>query len=328
MDNREVMVSVLCLAHDHEAYIAQALESFVSQETDFRYEILVNDDASTDGTADIIRAYAEKYPDLIVPFYQEKNLFSQGKVIYDEVFYPVARGKYFASIEGDDYWCDPHKLQLQVDFLETHPEYAACVHNTVIHTCGSSEPDRPYITARSGDRDVDFETVMLGMGKAYHTSSLMARRELMIDPPKFYYTAYSYGFGDQPRAVWFALNGGIRFIDRPMSVYRVRSNPQSWSSNLDRHYTQLKRFVQGELAMIDDLMPFLSGENVEIAKDVRLRREFELMFVEGRARDQFRRPYRKFLRQESFGYKLKWLMKLIFPRLYSLYRKKRGYSDY
>lgn len=66
---------------------------------------------------------------------------------------------------------------------------------------------------------------MLGMGKAYHTSSLMARRELMIDPPKFYYTAYSYGFGDQPRAVWFALNGGIRFIDRPMSVYRVRSNP-------------------------------------------------------------------------------------------------------
>ena len=75
-------------------------------------------------------------------------------------------------------------------------------------------------------------------------------------------------------------------------------------------------------------MPFLSGENVEIAKDVRLRREFELMFVEGRARDQFRRPYRKFLRQESFGYKLKWLMKLIFPRLYSLYRKKRGYSDY
>lgn len=328
MDNREVMVSVLCLAHNHEAYIAQALESFVNQETDFRYEILVNDDASTDGTADIIRAYAEKYPDLIVPFYQEKNLFSQGIVIYDQVFYPVARGKYFASIEGDDYWCDPHKLQMQVDFLEAHPEYAACVHNTVIHTCDGAEPDKPYITRPTGDRDVDFKTVMMGMGKAYHTSSLLAKRELMIDPPKFYYTAYSYGFGDQPRAVWFSLNGGIRFIDRPMSVYRVRSNPQSWSSNLDRHYSQLKRFVLGELAMIDDLLPFLDGEKKATAEDIRDLREFELMFVEGRVKDQLRRPYRKFLRQQTFGYKVKWLLKLLFPRLYSLYRKKRGYSDY
>ena len=182
MENNEIMVSVLCLAHNHEQYIAQALESFVTQKTDFRFEVLVNDDASTDGTADIIRQYAEKYPDIIVPFYQEKNLFSQGIVIYDKVFYPVARGKYFASIEGDDYWCDPMKLQLQVDYMEAHPECACCVHNTVIRTVGGSEPNKLYISSPTGDRELDLRTVMMGMGKAYHTSSLLARREYMIDP--------------------------------------------------------------------------------------------------------------------------------------------------
>lgn len=328
MENNEIMVSVLCLAHNHEQYIAQALESFVTQKTDFRFEVLVNDDASTDGTADIIRQYAEKYPDVIIPFYQEKNLFSQGIVIYDKVFYPVARGKYFASIEGDDYWCDPMKLQLQVDYMEAHPECACCVHNTVIRTVGGNEPDKPYIVSPTGDRELDLRTVMMGMGKSYHTSSLLARREYMIDPPKFYYTAYSYGFGDQPRAAWFMLNGGIHFIDRPMSVYRVRSNPESWSSNLDRHYSQLKRFVLGELAMIDDLLPFLEGEDRETVADIRNLREFELMFVEGRVKEQSKPPYNKFLKQQTLDYKLKRLIKIAFPHLHSLYRKKRGYSDY
>ena len=113
-----------------------------------------------------------------------------------------------------------------------------------------------------------------------------------------------------------------------MSVYRVRSGADSWSSNLVRHYSQLKRFVLGELAMIDDLMPFLNEEQRPVVEDIRLLREFELMFVEGRVREQARPPYVKFLRQQSFGYKIKWLIKCTFPKLHRLYRKKRGYSDY
>lgn len=328
MDNRECMVSVLCLAYNHEKYIAQTLESLVAQKTDFRFEVLVNDDASTDGTADILRDYAARYPDIIVPFCQEKNLYSQGFVMYEKVFFPVAKGKYFASIEGDDYWCDPNKLQTQVNFLESHPEYAACVHNSVMHFMDGSEPDRLFISDRSGDRALEFEPVMRGMSNAYHTSSLLARREAMIGMPPFYYTALRYGFGDHPRAIWFLLNGGVWFIDKPMSVYRVRSNPQSWSSNLDRQYRELKRFTLGQIAMIDDLMPLLNAEQQEIAKTVRERNEFELLFIEGRARDQFRKPYRKYLKQQSFGYKAKWLIKAVFPRLHSLYRKKQGYGDY
>ena len=104
-------VSVVCTAYNHEKYLRDALESFVGQETDFPFEVLVNDDASTDGTAAILREYAERYPAIIRPFYQEKNIFSRGGNIYDEVFYPVARGEYIAACEGDDRWTDPHKLQ-------------------------------------------------------------------------------------------------------------------------------------------------------------------------------------------------------------------------
>ena len=104
------MVSVLCTAYNHGEYIAQALESFVTQQTDFPFEVLVNDDVSSDNTADIIRQYAGKYPHIIRPFIQEKNLYSQGINIYDHVFYPNVRGKYIALCEGDDFWSDPMKL--------------------------------------------------------------------------------------------------------------------------------------------------------------------------------------------------------------------------
>ena len=89
----EIKVSVLCTAYQHEPYIRQALESFVTQRTDFPFEVLVSDDASTDGTADIIREYAEKYPEIVRPFLQEKNLYSQGVNLYDALLFPAAGGE-------------------------------------------------------------------------------------------------------------------------------------------------------------------------------------------------------------------------------------------
>ena len=108
-------VSVLCATFNHEEYLRQTLDGFLSQKTDFPYEVLVNDDASTDGTAAILREYAEKYPEVIRPFYQEENLYSRRINLYDVVFFPAVRGEYIAVCEGDDYWNDPEKLQLQVD---------------------------------------------------------------------------------------------------------------------------------------------------------------------------------------------------------------------
>ena len=102
---------------------------FLMQQTDFPIEILIHDDCSTDGTTDIIKEYAAQYPDLIFPLYEEVNQYQQGKATEIDFYnYCRARGKYIAYCEGDDYWTDPLKLQKQVDFMESHPEYSVCFH--------------------------------------------------------------------------------------------------------------------------------------------------------------------------------------------------------
>ena len=98
----EIMVSIICTAYNHEKYIRDALDGFVSQKTNFKFEILVNDDASTDRTAEIIREYEMKYPDLMRPVYQTENQYSKGVRISHDILIPRARGKYLAYCEGDD----------------------------------------------------------------------------------------------------------------------------------------------------------------------------------------------------------------------------------
>lgn len=128
LSTRPIMVSIQCWAYNHESYIRQCLEGFVMQKTNFRFEAIVHDDASTDGTAVIIREYAEKYPDIIKPIYETENQYSKHDGSLGRIMDAEMRGKYIAMCEGDDYWTDPYKLQKQVDFLERHPDYSMCFH--------------------------------------------------------------------------------------------------------------------------------------------------------------------------------------------------------
>lgn len=123
----EPLVSVLCLVYNHEQFLRKALESFVRQEVDFPFEVVVHDDASTDGSADIIREYERNYPDIIKPIYQKVNQHSLKRGRVTRIVHEAARGKYISQCEGDDYWTDFHKLKKQVDFLEAHPDYSMCV---------------------------------------------------------------------------------------------------------------------------------------------------------------------------------------------------------
>ena len=128
------LVTVSCIAYNHEKYIARALDSFLKQKTDFPFEIVIHDDASTDRTAEIIREYAEKYPDIIRPMYQTENQYSKGISNISGAFnFPRAEGKYIAMCEGDDYWIDDTKLQRQADYMEAHPECTMCFHLSLIH---------------------------------------------------------------------------------------------------------------------------------------------------------------------------------------------------
>lgn len=123
------LVSICSITYNHAPYIRQCLDGFLMQKTNFKYEIIIHDDASTDGTTEIIKEYAEKYPDLITPIFQSENQYSKGvRGFYARFVYPLAKGKYIALCDGDDYWTDPLKLQKQVDFLEANPEYVMCTH--------------------------------------------------------------------------------------------------------------------------------------------------------------------------------------------------------
>lgn len=115
MDNTEQpMVSIKCLVYNHAPYLRQCLDGFVMQKTNFRFEAIVHDDCSTDGSQEIIKEYAAKYPDIIKPIYETENQYSKHDGSLSRIIYKHIRGKYIAHCEGDDYWTDPNKLQLQV----------------------------------------------------------------------------------------------------------------------------------------------------------------------------------------------------------------------
>jgi glycosyltransferase involved in cell wall biosynthesis len=127
-DPREPLLTIVCLAYNHERFIGATLDGFLAQQTSFPFEVVVHDDASTDGTAAIIRDYQARYPHIIRPIYQTQNQFSLGKPFSTELF-ARSRARYIAYCEGDDYWTDPRKLQIQVDFLESHPDYVMAYHD-------------------------------------------------------------------------------------------------------------------------------------------------------------------------------------------------------
>lgn len=133
--NKAPLLAIRCLTYNHEHYIRQCLEGFIIQKTTFPFIAIVHDDASTDKTAEIIEEYALKYPDIIKPILEKENQYSKhdgslGRILNNAIPESV---KYIAMCEGDDYWTDPLKLQIQVDFLEQHPDYAFICHRFVTY---------------------------------------------------------------------------------------------------------------------------------------------------------------------------------------------------
>ena len=176
------MVSVYCLAYNHEKYIRDALNGFVSQVVDFDYEVFVHDDASTDNTANIIAEFAKKYPDIIKPIYQKENQFSKGISVSKTYIYPKMTGKYIAICEGDDYWCDQYKLRKQVEYLEMHEDCSACVHNTLVRNCKTHKDS--LLNRRKEDADIPLDEILERGNGQFQISSLVYRREYLYEKLK------------------------------------------------------------------------------------------------------------------------------------------------
>lgn len=174
------LVSIICPAYNQEAFVAQTLDGFLSQQTTFNFEILIHDDASTDATARIIAQYAERYPTIIRAFYQEVNQFRQGRICTPGLFLK-ARGRYIAYCEADDYWTDPRKLQLQVDFLESHPDYVITYHDAV-----AFDDDGEYGIQLTGALRGDASALELQRARSISTLTVCFRNLLSSIPPELH----------------------------------------------------------------------------------------------------------------------------------------------
>ena len=226
-------VSILCLVYNHEPYLKKCLDGFINQKCNFEYEVLIHDDASTDKSAEIIREYEEKYPNIIKPIYQTENQYSKGVKISSIFQYPRAKGEYLAWCEGDDYWTDENKLQKQVDFLDAHPEYIACVHRydtinkigekTDIRCFGQYEQKGVYTLDDFQHYDLPSQIATL------------VARNILTDNMK-YTQAFNNvnATGDVKLFLFLLLNGNIWRMDEVFSVYRIVSeqNSDSWTSSL------------------------------------------------------------------------------------------------
>ena len=210
------LVSICCLVYNHEQYLRDCFEGFVKQQTTFPFEILVHDDASTDHSADIIREYTEKYPNLFKPIYQKENQYSKGVRISFEYQYPRAQGKYIALCEGDDYWTDPNKLQMQVDFLEAHPEYSMCFHGAKVKYEDSLHTYAEYNSVQNKD----YTAEELLDHWIIPTASIIMRKECSFFPIK---NSSAILTGDIFICFACLSMGKIRGFDKTMSAYRVHA---------------------------------------------------------------------------------------------------------
>lgn len=227
-----LMVTIRCITYNHEPYIRQCLEGFVMQKTNFRFEAIVHDDASTDGTADIIREYAQKYPDIIKPILEDENQYSKHDGSISRILNEHTHGKYVAMCEGDDYWTDPLKLQKQVDFLEAYPEYGLCATNYYRLYQNNGEIVKYSLTDKR-----EITTTDLLHSNKIATLTTVFRTDLMKKYSKEILPIMPrYPLGDYPLWIWISAFSKIRSFSEYTAVYRVLPESASHTSDIDKKF--------------------------------------------------------------------------------------------
>ena len=241
-EERPLMVTIRCITYNHEPYIRQCLEGFVMQKTNFRFEAIVHDDASTDGTADIIREYAEKYPDIIKPIYETENQHSKRDGSLRRIMDAHTHGKYVAICEGDDYWIDPLKLQKQVDFLENHSDYGMCYTKVRYYYQESAIWGKEWGGNYTSFKELYKRNTIPTLSCLYR-KDLYDKYVLQVAP-----MTKGWKMGDYPMWLWFSHESKVAFLPIVTGVYRILKHSASHSTSLETHlafnmsYMQVKEF--------------------------------------------------------------------------------------
>lgn len=322
-------VSICCATYNHEEFIEKAVDSFLMQATDFPFEILIHDDASSDQTTNLVRRYAEAYPAIVRIRIQGENQYSKTPIIVPKFLFPMARGRYIALCEGDDFWRSAEKLAVQCAAMDRNPQVNLSFH-PAIRLDESGESSKLLAQSAKSEVLVDTSRIILGGGGYCPTPSIVLRSsiaplitECVLDAP----------VGDKFIQIIASFGHGALFLPEAMAVYRA-GLPGSWNQRINdsvvlRQYEQRIRFPYKWLYKNCDanLVPLLqfseADQYLSIGKKYCAVRDFESASrVVKKSSSLFtRRPtIRRFIVWIANGSLRTRIFLAIYPGLRSIYR--------
>jgi len=260
--SNQPLVSVICNTYNHARYIHRALDGFLMQQTDFPYEILIHEDASTDETATILRQYEQAHPQRLNVIYQTENQYSQGKSV-NAMNIARARGKYLAFCEGDDLWIDPFKLQKQMDVVRNDPSITLVVHASLVRNVNNPFAKRLW-SFSDHSRVLSLEEIILKRGiVAAHSSYFFLNQTLA-------YPAYFNNIGvlDTTRLIYHALHGKVMYLSDVMSVYQV-GVAGSWNERIRMNDDKMIKHYRRELDFYEALEHDLDRRAIQEVQQVK-----------------------------------------------------------
>lgn len=234
------LVSISCIAFNQYNYIRECLDGLLMQQTNFEYEILIHDDASTDGTAEIIKEYWILHPKIIKPIFQRVNQYSKGVYISATYNFPRAKGKYIAMCEGDDYWIDSLKLQKQVDYMENNLD-CDLVYTQVKQY---KQSDERFLRDPFGGPFERFSDLI--KQNTIPSLTVLLKKDILdnylneVEPEK-----QKWLLGDYPLWLYVALFGKIHYVPEKTGVYRIRIESLSHSKD----FKKIKNLIESDFAM-------------------------------------------------------------------------------
>ncbi len=253
--SRETLdIAILCFTYNHVRYIGKALDGFVMQKTEYKFKAFIHDDASTDGTQDILREYEKKYPDILHIIYETENQYSRGVDMIKLMALYVVGAKYIALCEGDDFWIYPHKLQKQCEYMETHPDTTLCVHNGINwdnasdkQYCLINELDTGYLTYA--------DSIWFSKGH-FPTCSFFFRTSIL----KFTEVSKILSpVSDDPIMYYAANNGQVYYMDKVWAI-RTYMHPGSWNARIDKNSTKKLDHCVKYVDYLKDLYAYCNKE--------------------------------------------------------------------
>ena len=248
-------ITIVCFVYNFAPYIKNAFDSFMKQKLKYCYEVIVIDDASTDGSSDIVREYSKKYPNCFRGFIAKKNTYcnKDRNKIYWEIISEYAKGTYIAICEGDDCWIDIHKLQIQIDFMKKNNDVSMTVHNSSIINFNNHTfyPSNTY--SELGNRYLTAKDIIVRECGNIPTASIVVKKQVYLERPLAWLCA---GCGDFPLHIYSLAKGKIYYFDRIMSVYR--SNHQASFST--RTYKSGFNPAYKHIIDLIDLVELMNGD--------------------------------------------------------------------